>query len=1164
MPVHNDQERLEASLDSLLAQTLERIEVILVDDGSTDHSPEIIVDYAHRDGRIKIITQRNGGSGSARNAGVAAARAPFITFVDSDDTIPAAAYAYMVNTLERTGSDFAVGAVRGVKRGKSSRPAWVSDVHRVKRLQITIEDFPDAMHDVIACNRVFRREFFDEKVGPFPTGIAFEDHAPMVTAYVRAKSFDLLSATTSNVRIREDAATLWQQKHQISNLRGRIAAKEMAWDVVSSEASPTVAAAWLGRILDFDLSLFVEFAIHADDAYREVVQAAARRFSDLADAAAWRHVRVDRKLRLALAAAGEWVQADRLIEQFRLNGAIPSTRVEGGRILADLDLADRLPVPTAMFELSKNQTSLAACIQKVAWQTNGQLRVQGFAFIQALDLTGTVPSLGAWLVNPATQERLKLDVQRFSSAFITRWSNHPNHSYDTAGFTLLIDPEPLADRPHASTQTPADPDEDRSSTRWQLVLQAEARGVTRRGSVHSLVRSGVAMRMRAGELNDPRQPFRVVPMMDDRLGFVIQIRRERLRAVSLESRGAHQLAGTLQVLRPLTAPLSKVIARQNGRTVAKSPLTDHSDGTVGFNLSLPIKGRPEHRDVRVLDAAGRLHRVAWPTEQDIGHEIGPYGPQTARWRRSPRGFVQLSSQPVLLRAHHVEVTEDFITVDLSLDGRRPGALRSATLRSALVDVSAASVEPGPAGRHRVAFPAKAGLWGSTVERPLPSGTYTVVVPHKSDKVLTCAVSADLMEELPNEFRTATHGVTLARRPGSDKLTIDLRAPLAEDERGHGAQHRLAQWYADTDFAPSDQVFFQCYRGEFATDSQRAIHEELFRRGTPLELVWGVHDLSVDLPVGARPVLMGSRAWYEAIARARYLCNNNDFDRFFVRRPHQRFLQTFHGYPFKSMGLSFWRARELSAELIDYECRRRTDAWTSILVPASFCEEIYRQEYLYDGEVLVTGYPRNDVLVTTDSSARTEILHRLGVPPDKTVVLYAPTWRDTIATGDWSAKYFDALDLNALADALGDDHVLLLRGHNFNMREGVLKASHATIVDVTRYPEITDLILAADVAVLDYSSLRFDWVLTGKPVLFFVPDLADYLSARTALFEYGPTAPGPLLHTTDDVIEAIWNLDSVSRDFAQARTEFNERFNGLHDGRATRRVVDAFFGPGVGR
>ena len=1150
VPVYNDQDRLATCIDSLLDQTLEQIEVILVDDGSTDHSAAILTDYARRDARVRVLTQRNSGWGRARNAGVAAARAPFITFVDSDDTIPPAAYAYMVNTLQRTGSDFAVGAVRGFKRSGSSRPAWVKDVHRVKRLQITIDDFPDAMHDVIACNRVFRRDFFDAMVGPFPVGVDFEDHAPMVAAYVRAKSFDLLSATTSNVRIREDPATLWQQKHEINNLKGRLAAKEVAWGIVSAEAAPAVVAAWLGRVLDFDLSLFVEFAVHADEEYRGVVQEAARRFIGRADAAAWGHVRVDRKLRLTLAAAGSWSRADRSIEHFRLNGPIPATQVADGRVLADLPFTDQVAVDPALLELGAVQTSLASCIERVSWR-EGRLQVTGWAFIQAVDLTEAVPVVTATLVNAATSERVDVPVDSFRSAVITRWSNHLHQCYDPAGFRLNVDVDQLI-RPGQAM-----------STRWQLVLSVAAAGLTREGPVRDLVRSGVAMRMSAGDLRRPGAPLRVVPLLDDQLGFVVQVRPERLHAGTLESRGPNHLAGSFREHRPLPAPPSRVMARQNGKTVTKSRVTAQPDGSYGFDLTLPVRSRPAHWDFRVQDVNGRLHRVAWPDEHDHGREVGPWGIGTARWRRSPRGFVQLSSRPVLLQADHVAVTADEVVVEVALHGAGPDLLRESMLRSAVLTVPVHTVERltgglGDEDRYRLTFPARARMWGSERERPLPSATYSVVAgPH--EHLLSCGVSAGLMETMPIEDLTETHGVTLARRPGSDQLTIELRAPLTDAERGPGAQRRLAQWYQDVELASRDQVFFQCYRGEFSTDSQRAIHEELHRRGAPLGLVWGVHDLSVDLPEGAQPVLMGSRKWYEAIAASMYLCNNNDFDRFFRRREHQRFLQTFHGYPFKSMGISHWRTLEISPELIAYECSRRTEAWSSIVLPASFCEELYRQEYLYEGEVLITGYPRNDVLVTAGASARDRVLNQLGVPVDKKVVLYAPTWRDTIATSDWSATFFDALELDTLADALGDDYVVLLRGHNFNMREGVLDPSHAQVVDVTRYPEITDLILAADVAVLDYSSLRFDWVLTGKPVLFFVPDLADYLSARTALFEYGPTAPGPLLSTTAEVIEAILDLDSVSMDFAQARIDFNRRFNALHDGRATQRVVDAFFG-----
>jgi CDP-glycerol glycerophosphotransferase len=78
------------------------------------------------------------------------------------------------------------------------------------------------------------------------------------------------------------------------------------------------------------------------------------------------------------------------------------------------------------------------------------------------------------------------------------------------------------------------------------------------------------------------------------------------------------------------------------------------------------------------------------------------------------------------------------------------------------------------------------------------------------------------------------------------------------------------------------------------------------------------------------------------------------------------------------------------------------------------------------------------------------------------------------------------------------------------------------------------------------------------VIFFVPDLADYLTSRTALFDYTPTAPGPLLDSTEAVAEAVRDLAAVDADYAASRKLFNERFNLLHDGHAAERVVDGFF------
>jgi CDP-glycerol glycerophosphotransferase len=176
-----------------------------------------------------------------------------------------------------------------------------------------------------------------------------------------------------------------------------------------------------------------------------------------------------------------------------------------------------------------------------------------------------------------------------------------------------------------------------------------------------------------------------------------------------------------------------------------------------------------------------------------------------------------------------------------------------------------------------------------------------------------------------------------------------------------------------------------------------------------------------------------------------------------------------------------------------------------------------------------------------------------------VVLYAPTYRDRLTTRTFAARRFDELDLDVLARTLGDGFTILVRGHNNNQRELDRVTGVARVVDVTDYPEINDLTLAADVAVLDYSSLRFDWAITGKPMVFFVPDLEEYFALREPLFPFEGTAPGPWATTTAEVAAALADLDVVRTRYAADIAAFNARFNALNDGHASERVYDAFFG-----
>jgi CDP-glycerol glycerophosphotransferase len=187
--------------------------------------------------------------------------------------------------------------------------------------------------------------------------------------------------------------------------------------------------------------------------------------------------------------------------------------------------------------------------------------------------------------------------------------------------------------------------------------------------------------------------------------------------------------------------------------------------------------------------------------------------------------------------------------------------------------------------------------------------------------------------------------------------------------------------------------------------------------------------------------------------------------------------------------------------------------------------------------------------------REETRRLLGIEPQQQAVLYAPTWRDDLATNFRSAQSVLHLDVAQAARDLGPDHVVLLRGHRFHAST----PGDAQVLDVTSYPEVNDLILAADAAVLDYSSLRFDVALAWRPMVFLVPDLREYTEqTRGFLYPFEDSAPGPLLQTTAEVVGALRDLPALWRTWVDRVAAFNLTYNPLADGHAADRVTAEFF------
>ncbi|MBM7797190.1 CDP-glycerol glycerophosphotransferase (TagB/SpsB family) [Microlunatus panaciterrae] len=439
-------------------------------------------------------------------------------------------------------------------------------------------------------------------------------------------------------------------------------------------------------------------------------------------------------------------------------------------------------------------------------------------------------------------------------------------------------------------------------------------------------------------------------------------------------------------------------------------------------------------------------------------------------------------------------------------------------------------------------------WGGR-PAPLMQGTYQLRA-WLGDEEVPVVLSEPVIERLPVKLTTDRVVATLIRSD-QDAPMIVVSPPLRPDELGEHAQAVLQREYARTSVVPDGSVYFESFYGRSATDSPRAIHDELRRRGSDRALYWAVSDYSVQLPESAIPVLLRSREWWELLARASYFVHNCGTPGPLRRRDDQVVVQTWHGTPLKLLGYDrpLHQAKVGAVKSISTMSAR----WSYMIAQNTYSAETFRRAYLYAGTMLEVGYPRNDSLVGASADQVAAIRQRLQIAPDQKAVLYAPTWRD----GDASVVGY--LDLEALRERLGPDYVFLLRGHTNTLRNAPRRTGSG-LIDVTSYPLINDLFLAADVTITDYSSIMFDYSVTGKPLLFYVPDLDDYRDRRRGMyFDLAASAPGPLLTSPELVAESLQSLDRVAEDYADRYAAWRTRFNPRDDGHAAARVVDAVFG-----
>ena len=410
----------------------------------------------------------------------------------------------------------------------------------------------------------------------------------------------------------------------------------------------------------------------------------------------------------------------------------------------------------------------------------------------------------------------------------------------------------------------------------------------------------------------------------------------------------------------------------------------------------------------------------------------------------------------------------------------------------------------PGNRIKGACLAGEGIDGPATEVPIAAAP------------TSCAAEPDSDVTGADAGRPARRARILTRTDGS--VAVAVIPPLTPGERSRRG-HRLLIEREAGPLRPG--VFLESFGGRSAGDNPAAICEDLAAHGVGAPLWWSVVDGTVRVPAGARPVVVGSPQWVEALRTSRVIVTNDHLPSWFSKREGQHLLQTWHGTPIKKLLHDAPRAVTLRyRRLMD----RQVPQWDLLLAQSPQAGRRLQQALGYRGPVRVGEYPRN-VRLLGGAEVRRRVRHELGIAPGQPVILYAPTWRESLRPSTGAAGCaaahgpgpVGALDGPRLAELL--DAVVLMRSHHMN-RAGCVPG----MIDVSGYPSVEELMLAADILVSDYSSIFFDFALTGKPAVVYAPDLASYRDVERGLYGDWPLGSGlPVAADHDELASHLQRL-----------------------------------------
>ncbi len=338
------------------------------------------------------------------------------------------------------------------------------------------------------------------------------------------------------------------------------------------------------------------------------------------------------------------------------------------------------------------------------------------------------------------------------------------------------------------------------------------------------------------------------------------------------------------------------------------------------------------------------------------------------------------------------------------------------------------------------------------------------------------------------------------------------------------------------------ILFVSFGGRYMNDSPKMIYDAMIldERFTKYKLVWAFTEPKTYDNVFK--VKIDSLRYYITALKARCWITNVMIERALGFKGKNTFyFHTTHGTLPKLTGNHVKQKHIFYSKhpfQFDLSCAQSH-------IEAQLQEEMYN---LTPEKIIISGYPKNDALCNKSDKYIKNIRVKFNISDEKYVILYAPTFREKISNNT------EKINFNKWKKILGNDFIVLLRTHPVYSENYVFNDLDGFIIDVSKYPDNNDLMIASDLLISDYSAIIFEYVVLNKPVLCFAYDYDDYIKTRGLYFDVRDEIFGGHLNE-EELLEYIRNKDF--NESMKKTLELRKKYVSEY-GHATKICVDAIY------